>query len=146
MKNAILAILGSFALSTAFAFSGAPPTSIKTETEKVFQISAVHYDVVIVAADNTLLNVPTEVQNQLFFVSIFYTESRAGFVYRNVDYEKIQTFKNRQDNYTGNKNTISYNRSKNPPGTINSSCRWRNIDRTILDPELKENIDFVHRC
>lgn len=146
MKNAFLAILGFFALSTAFAFSGAPPTSIKTETEKVFEIAAVHYDVVIVVADNSLFDVPTEVQNQLFFVPVFYPESRTGFVYRNVDYEKIMILNNRQNNYTGNKNTISFIRSKNPPCAINSICRWRNIDRTILDPELKENIDFVHRC
>lgn len=89
MKNAILAILGVFAFSSAFACSGcAPPPTVKTELS--FKAVDLHcdYDYVMIKNVNTEARVFSVTKPIVSTsVALAVPSIRLGFVYRNVVYE-----------------------------------------------------------
>lgn len=88
MKNAILAILGVFVLSPAFACDGcAPPSTVQTEFVLKAPMSF-DYDYVLIKeikaeAKEFSVSKPIVSTSVTFVVP----STRLGFVYRNVDYE-----------------------------------------------------------
>lgn len=150
MKNAILAILGCFVLSSAFACSSAPPPSVQKEfVVKAYDL-AVPYDVVI-DLDQKVFAVPAVNQKLIFNANVVFPDFRPGFVYRNVDYERLNHFYNRQTSLLINTywtDTSSYTKEAEPLPLPNYrfSYSLRKSSRDNSVPDKSKDSDIVHRC
>lgn len=126
MKNSILALLGFFAFTTAFACSSAPPEPVRLEIKlcETYKYAPEYVYAVDVAQ---VLVLPCVDQMTLFNSAPAVTIDRPGFVYRNVDYENLIICSN---------TTINMKKSKNS-----------GLDRLkYRDPDREKINDLVPRC
>jgi hypothetical protein len=127
MKNAFLAILGVFAMSSALACGSAPPEPVQMEINICNTYNIVP-EYVYVGAVTEFLVLPCKKQVSLFKSTTAVPITRPGFMYRNVCYENYDLVIDK------------------PIAALDKNNCIQNYRFNLIKSDKQKNSDNVPRC